>query len=105
MWRRPWSDALQAKWLEAVTDIALSKPFVEAVCWQDLVDMPAKSLAQAQSVPFGGLTNTDLSPKPALRTWASLRRAVMNFRQPGNPGTPPPPPANPEAPPEPPRTT
>lgn len=81
-WRRPWSDALQAKWLEAITDIALSKPYVEAVCWQDLVDMPAKQLVAAQSVPFGGLTTADLSPKAALRTWASLRRAVMNFRQP-----------------------
>jgi len=82
VWRRPWSEALQAKWLEAVTDIALSKPFVEAVCWQDLVDMPAKTLVAAQSVPFGGLTYPDLAPKPSLRTWASLRRAVMNFRQP-----------------------
>jgi GH35 family endo-1,4-beta-xylanase len=100
VWRRPWTDALQAKWLEAVTDIALSKPFVEAICWQDLVDIPAKGLSLGQSMPFGGLTNPDLSPKPALRTWASLRRAVMNFRQPppgapgapgttGSPGTPP----------------
>ena len=82
VWRRPWSEALQAKWLEAITDVALSKPFVEAVCWQDLVDLPAKQLVGGQSMPYGGLTNGDLSPKPALRTWASLRRAVMNFRQP-----------------------
>jgi hypothetical protein len=81
IWRRPWSDLLQAKWLEAVTDIALSKPFVEAVCWQDLVDMPANMLAGAQSVPFGGLTTPELTPKPALRTGSALRRAVMNFRQ------------------------
>ena len=95
-WRRPWSDALQAKWLEAVTDVALSKPFVEAICWQDLVDMPAKTLSQNQSVPFGGLTNADLSPKPSLRTWANLRKAVMSFRQPtsappSTPGQTPPP--------------
>jgi hypothetical protein len=82
IWRRQWTESLQAKWLEAVTDIALSKPFVEAVCWQDLVDMPAKTLAGAQSMPFGGVMYPDLSPKQSLRTWASLRRAVMNFRQP-----------------------
>jgi len=82
VWRRPWSDALQAKWLEAVTDIALSKPFVEAICWQDFVDIPPKALNQTQSMPFGGLTNADLSPKPSLRTWAALRRAVMSYRQP-----------------------
>ena len=95
IWRRPWSDALQAKWLEAVTDIALSKPFVEAICWQDLIDMPAKTISLGQSVPFGGLTNPDLSPKQSLRTWANLRKAVMNFR---GPGSPPPPPAAPPPP-------
>jgi hypothetical protein len=80
VWRRPWSDQMQAKWLEAVTDIALSKPFVEAICWQDFVDIPAKALGMSQSMPFGGLTGADLAPKPSLRTWANLRRAVMNFR-------------------------
>ena len=82
VWRRPWSEALQAKWLEAVTDIALSKPYVEAICWQDLVDIPPKVLPTGQSVPFGGLTTVDLTPKQSLRTWAGLRRAVMNFRGP-----------------------
>lgn len=82
-WRRPWSEALQAKWLEAVTDVALSKPFVEAICWQDLVDIPVKMLAMtpgAQSVPHGGLANLDASPKQTLRTWQSLRKAVSSFR-------------------------
>jgi hypothetical protein len=84
VWRKPWSDALQAKWLEAVTDIALSKPFVEAICWQDFVDLPVKMLSAGQSMPFGGLTTVDLAPKPALRTWVSLRKALMNFRQQSN---------------------
>lgn len=75
-WRKPWSEALQAKWLEAVTDIALSKPFVEAICWHDLVDAPA-----AQSVPHAGLVNPDLNPKASFKTWVSLRRALASFRQ------------------------
>jgi len=104
-WRRPWTEALQAKWLEAVTDVALSKPFVEAICWQDLVDIPVKALATmsgAHSVPHGGLANFDVTPKQALKTWASLRKAVMSFRNTlpsvstGGPGTPPPPPPPPE---------
>ena len=73
-WRKPWSEALQSKWLEAVTDIALSKPFVEAISWSDMVDSPT------MAIPFGGLANADLTPKQALKTWASLRRAVMSFR-------------------------
>jgi hypothetical protein len=97
-WRKPWSDPLQAKWLEAVTDVALSKPFVEAICWQDLIDLPPKMIAAGQSIPHGGLAGMDASPKSALKTWSSLRRAVMSFRQtqppatPGAGGTPPAPP-------------
>jgi len=75
-WRKTWSEALQSKWLEAVTDIALSKPFVEAISWYDLVDTPT------MAIPHGGLNNADLSPKQAFKTWCSLRRAVMSFRAP-----------------------
>ncbi len=103
-WRKPWSEALQAKWLEAVTDVALSKPFVEAICWNDLLDITPKSFAPSQSIPFGGMANADASPKQTMKTWGSLRRAVMSFRQTtppaapaasAPPGGPPPPPAAP----------
>jgi hypothetical protein len=95
IWRKPWSEALQAKWLEAVTDVALSKPFVEAICWQDLVDLPPKILAAGQSVPHGGMANMDATPKQSMKTWAALRRAVMSFRTPPPPSSPP---ASPTAP-------
>jgi hypothetical protein len=115
VWRKPWSEALQAKWLEAVTDVALSKPFVEAICWQDLVDLPAKLIAAGQSVPHGGMATMDATPKQTMKTWASLRRAVMSFRTTPAPGpsaggttpapspaaAPPAPPPGAEAPPRP----
>jgi hypothetical protein len=82
-WRKPWNEAMQSKWLESITDIALSKPFVEAVSWYDMVDLPS------MAIPFGGLSNADLSPKQALKTWGSLRRAVMSFRA-GSAGKQPP---------------
>jgi hypothetical protein len=90
MWRKPWSEVLQAKWLEAVTDIALSKPYVEAICWNDLSD--AKSPVPSHVIPYAGLANVDMSPKQAARTWGSLRKAVMGFRPPAppKPGSPPP---------------
>jgi len=96
-WRKSWSEALQSKWLEAITDIALSKPFVEAICWHELTDSTSQ-----KTIPSGGLIGTDLSPKPAFKTWASLRRALVNFRQtatktttPTAPNAPPPkPPAS-----------
>jgi hypothetical protein len=78
VWRKPWSEVLQAKWLEAVTDIALSKPYVEAICWNDLSD--PRSPVPSHAVAYGGLANVDMSPKQAAKTWGSLRRAVMGFR-------------------------
>jgi len=88
VWRKPWSEPLQAKWLEAVTDIALSKPYVEAICWNDLSD--PKPPVASHAIPHGGLANADNSPKQAAKTWGSLRRAVMGFRQPppSKPGGP-----------------
>jgi len=76
LWRKPWSETLQAKWLEAVTDIALARPYVEAICWHDVADPAPKT----RNIVGGGLVNTDLSPKQSHKTWTSLRRAVMSFR-------------------------
>jgi hypothetical protein len=73
-WRKPWSEQMQSKWLESVTDIALSKPFVEAISWQDLCDV------KDAPIPNGGLVNVDVTPKAAMKTWANLRRAVISFR-------------------------
>ncbi len=102
VWRRPWSEPLQAKWLEAVTDIALSKPFIEAICWHELGDSTG-----ARCLPHGGLLGPDLAVKAGFKTWASLRRALVNFRQPpapkqtapAPPPSPPPPPTPPAVPP------
>lgn len=59
-WRRPWSPLVQAHWLEAVMQIALSKPYVESVAWRDLVDHPNIEL------PLSGLIAEDLQPKKAF---------------------------------------
>jgi hypothetical protein len=75
VWRKGWTEALQSKWIEAVTDIALSKPFVEAICWHDISD------AASKQIPGGGLVTADLTPKHAYKTWVALRRALSNYRQ------------------------
>jgi hypothetical protein len=92
-WRRPWSETLQCKWMEAVTDIALSKPYVEAICWHELADA-SPGAEPVSSMPFGGLANVDLSNKQSLRTWTALRRAVAGFRS-GPPARGPAPPQSP----------
>lgn len=67
-WHEAWSERLQADWLRAFYQVALSKPFVESVTWRDLADLPGHYL------PYGGLLRGDLSPKPAYE-------ALLEFRQ------------------------
>lgn len=69
-WRKPWSSGVQAHWLEAVMQIATSKPFVEAAAWPNLIDHPQIEL------PLAGLVNEALEPKGAMRRLATFRRAL-----------------------------
>lgn len=69
-WRRPWNEQVQAHWLEAVFQIALSKPQVEAVAWGELVDHPGTQL------PLSGLIGEDHQPKQAFRRLVNFRRSL-----------------------------
>jgi len=70
VWRRPWSLAVQSHWLEGVFQIAMSKPFVDAVAWQELIDH------ENIEVPMSGLITADYQTKPALKRFVSFRRAI-----------------------------
>ncbi len=74
-WHKSWNDNVQARWLEAIANIVLSKPFMEAICWSDLVD------EDNSAIPSGGLLTADLNPKPSFQTWTAMRRAVLAVRQ------------------------
>lgn len=67
-WRRPWSSVVQSHWLEAVLQIAVSKPFVEAVAWQDLIDHPHIDL------PLSGLVSESLQPKGSFKRLVAFRQ-------------------------------
>ncbi len=69
-WRRPWSAVVQGHWLEALYNIALSKPFIESVAWVDIADHDKAEL------PFGGLTADDLRTKSAFRRVTALRKVL-----------------------------
>jgi len=60
-WHTPWSQRLQAEWIQAFCRIALSKPFVESVCWRDLTDHAGHYM------PHGGLCCTPAEPKLAYK--------------------------------------
>lgn len=70
-WRRPWSPVVQGHWLEATFQIAASKPYVEGVAWQQLLDNADIEL------PLSGLIGEELRPKPAYRRWTAFRRNLL----------------------------
>ena len=80
-WHAPWSQRLQAEWLQAFLRIAISKPFVESICWRDLAD------DHAQYIPNGGLCDRQLRPKLAyteLRNFRALLAANAPLVAPGD---------------------
>ncbi len=70
-WHAPWSEQSQADWASAAMAIALSKPFIQSVSWQELFDTP-----EPMEMPRGGLVRTDGTPKPIAERIVELRRAV-----------------------------
>jgi hypothetical protein len=77
-WHRPWDPELQAEWMEAVYQVALSKPFVEAIAWNNLADANA-------SLPSGGLLDDLLQYKPGFTKLQQIRE---RFRPGGAAGAP-----------------
>ncbi len=73
-WHVPWSQRLQAEWLQAFYRVAVSKPFVESVCWRDLSDAPGHYL------PHGGLCTASLEPKLAYKELRSFKAWLLSNR-------------------------
>lgn len=69
-WRGAWSETLQADWMQAFLEIALSKPYVDTVCVHELADEPD------QPIPNGGLLRPDLTPKPSYERILALRKQL-----------------------------
>lgn len=74
-WRGGWTPDRQADWLMRAAAIAVSKPFVHSVCWQDLTDASLPGEADG----CGLLTDAG-EPKPAAARFAELRRALRARR-------------------------
>lgn len=72
-WHEPWNETLQADWASAVLAIALAKPGVQSVTWQELYDMP-----EPTEMPRGGLITVDGTPKQTAARLAEMRRAVRD---------------------------
>ena len=72
-WRGAWSEETQASWLREFYRIALSKPFVETVAWDNLVD-------HQPSMTFDGALRTDLTGKPVFDQLSAIHREIVGPR-------------------------
>ncbi|MGP1384349.1 MAG: endo-1,4-beta-xylanase [Thainema sp.] len=70
-WHAPWSQAVQADWVEQFYTLCFSKPHIEAVSWWDLSDI-------GNFWPHGGLVDDDMQPKEAYRR---LQQLITTWRQ------------------------
>jgi len=71
-WHVVWSPRLQAEWLQAFCRVAISKPFVESICWRDLADY------EGHYLPHGGLCRNDMQMKTAFRELRNFRSAMAS---------------------------
>jgi hypothetical protein len=69
-WHEGWSPQIQSSWVARVFAIAMSKPFVESVFWNELVDH------RDAAVPTAGLIGADGKGKPALSRLSASRRRL-----------------------------
>ena len=76
-WRRPWSEVVQSRWAQAVFQIAVSKPYVEAIAWQDLIDYPNIEL------PLSGLLDEEIRIKEVFRKVVDFRRQLRQIESQG----------------------
>lgn len=67
-WHGPWTETMQADWLEAIYTLCYSKPEFEEVGWWDLAD------TDGHFWPHGGLLHKDLTPKQSYQRLLELQR-------------------------------
>ncbi len=75
-WREPWNESTQAEWLQRFYEIALSKPFIESVCWSGLWDGPSSASDSGGLSTSSGLLRSDLAPKPAFNKLNEVRQEL-----------------------------
>ncbi len=72
-----WSLAAQQAWAARYVPLMLAKPGIYGVLWNQFDDV------RPHEFPHAGLVTSQGQAKPALRTLAALRAALINPRQPG----------------------
>ncbi len=76
-WRQPWNQESQADWLSAYGAVALSKPYIESICWHELADTSGSS-----DMRSGGVMDIKGNPRPSLERLSDLRIAIAESKLP-----------------------
>jgi len=75
VWHEPWSESVQADWLQQLLLIAMGKPYVHAVSLMDLFD------GVPHAAPHGGVLHADGTPKEAWNALSDLRDTYLSRPQ------------------------
>jgi hypothetical protein len=74
-WHGPWTEQTQAEWLDQFYRIALSRPAVETVTWQDLADRDDGVLQD------GGLLQKDMVAKTAFQRMIQIKERLIQLKR------------------------
>lgn len=80
-WRSGWSEAWQADWASQAMAIICSKPYVQSVCWNQLLDglgQGAPGGGVPVDLPSGGLVSTQAQLKPIVTRLGQIRQAIKS---------------------------
>jgi hypothetical protein len=66
-----WTPSTQRAWIARYLPIALVKPYVQGITWNQLAD------STPHDFPHGGMFDAHGKAKPALRTLSLLRQAML----------------------------
>ncbi len=72
LWHEQWNQSQQAKWLEQFYKISLSKPFVDAVTYSDLIDKQSSAIASS------GLLTDQFEPKESFKIFKDFQDNIFN---------------------------
>jgi len=72
-WHGTWSETTQAEWMRRMTEVALSKPFVTSVAWNQLYDTK-----RSTQTATGGLITESGQAKEALNAAAEMRKSLRS---------------------------
>jgi hypothetical protein len=76
-WRQPWTEQGQADWMSAYGAVALSKPYVESICWHELADPNG-----ATEMRTGGLLDRRFEQRESYQRMIELRHAIQSGKLP-----------------------